>query len=123
MLVGEEGIPREIIEKLPDHHLQTFMREPDPDKWPTEMEHLVQYLTEEERGGSAVSDILVRHDELLRSSLEPWVSSVWQELTEEQASDQRNAQLIFDEALKRIKRLLWEQLESRQKGVFVLDKR
>jgi hypothetical protein len=47
-LVGEGIIPKEEFPDLPDQNsLRIFLNEPDPDKWPQEMQHLKKYLPNE----------------------------------------------------------------------------
>jgi hypothetical protein len=83
LLLGEGVIPRHVVEGLEDQHMQIFMREHDPRKWPQEMEHLVQYLPAEDRLEFLISAVLHRHDDLLRDLLERWIEAVWKDLGEE----------------------------------------
>ena len=113
MLIGEGGIPREIMEEMPDHHLQIFMREPDPAEWPPEMEHLVQYLSSEERIGFTVTAILRRHDPALTPSLKEWASSAWKELRGKGEVTGEDVKAMKEAMAKHLKERLFECLEER----------
>jgi hypothetical protein len=43
LLIGENVIPKEELEGLTSEHLNIFLKEPDPDKWPPEISHLKKY--------------------------------------------------------------------------------
>lgn len=47
-LIGEEIVPQEAFKDLNSGEFWIFLEEPDPDKWPPQMEHLKQYLEQEE---------------------------------------------------------------------------
>lgn len=102
MLVGEETVPRHVIEGLEDIHMQIFMREPDPRKWPQEMQHLVQYLPAEDRVGFLISAVLVRHEDPLRDLLGRWIKAVWQDLGEETGITPESRGLLIEEMIKHV---------------------
>lgn len=97
LLVGENVIPRDVLESLEDHHLQAFLREPDPAQWPPEILHLTQYLSPKERSRWEVAAILARHGHLLGNSLEPWARAVWSELAERENFSMSDLSLILEE--------------------------
>ncbi len=82
LIVGEQIITPEVMEKLDDGHLQIFMREPDPELWPPEMEELVQYLSSEERVSFDLSKIMPRYENIIGNCLRQWTLSVLQDLGE-----------------------------------------
>ena len=43
LLIGENVIPKEEMEGLTGEQINIFLKEPDPDKWPTEISHLKKY--------------------------------------------------------------------------------
>lgn len=43
LLIGEDAIPREELEGLTSEHINIFLKEPDPEKWPPEISHLKKY--------------------------------------------------------------------------------
>lgn len=43
LLIGENVIPKEEMEGLTSEQINIFLKEPDPDKWPTELSHLKKY--------------------------------------------------------------------------------
>jgi len=43
LLIGENVIPKEEMEGLTSEQINMFLKEPDPDKWPTEISHLKKY--------------------------------------------------------------------------------
>ena len=102
MLVGEEAIPRHVVEGLEDFHMQVFMREPDPRKWPQEMQHLVEYLPAEDRVGFFVSAVLVRHEDPLREFLVRWTKAVWKDFGEETGITPESRDLLIEEMIKQV---------------------
>lgn len=106
MLIGEEVVPKEVIQELQDHHVQVFMREPDPRKWPREIEHLIYYLPSDERIAFVVSAVLATHDYLLMSSLENWAASVWTDVKGEVDIAEQNREVIVEEMVKHLKDVL-----------------
>lgn len=110
MLIGEGQIPSEVLDTLEDSLLKIFMKEPDPEKWPSEMGHLVQYLSEEERTKHSVSKILKRHDSLLGQSLENWALAAWEELVQTEVVDRSDRKMIVEEMAKHVKALLGRYL-------------
>jgi hypothetical protein len=103
MLIGEGQIPGEVLEALEDRLLKIFMREPDPEEWPSEMRHLVQYLSEDEQTKHSVSKILRRHDSLLGQSLETWAVTAWEELVQTEVINPNDRQMIVEEMAKHVK--------------------
>jgi hypothetical protein len=47
LLIGENVIPKEEMEKLTGEQINIFIKEPDPDKWPPEISHLKKYANME----------------------------------------------------------------------------
>jgi len=43
LLIGEGVIPKEELEGLTSGQINIFIKEPDPEKWPTEISHLKKY--------------------------------------------------------------------------------
>ena len=43
LLIGENVIPKEELEGLTGEQINIFLKELDPDKWPTEISHLKKY--------------------------------------------------------------------------------
>lgn len=43
LLIGENVIPKEEMEGLTGEQINMFLKEPDPDKWPSEISHLKKY--------------------------------------------------------------------------------
>jgi hypothetical protein len=76
------------------------------------MEHLLQYLSVEERFRAAVSTVLAGHDHLLAGSLEEWALSAWKELTELRGVAQEDLRLLLDEMANHLKGLLSEFFEG-----------
>lgn len=97
MLIGNEKIPREVLENLPDDHLKIFLREPDPEKWPQEMRHLAQYVSREEEIELTIADGVSRYDSILQDALERWVAAVLRDLVEDKGVPQDYYRGIFDE--------------------------
>jgi len=97
MLIGNEKIPREIIENLSDHHLKIFLREPDPEKWPQEMQHLAQFISREEEIELTIADGVRRYDSILADALERWTAAVLKDLVEDKGVSQDYYRSIFDE--------------------------
>ncbi len=110
MLIGEGQIPGEVLEALEDRLLKIFMREPDPEEWPSEMGHLVQYLSAEEQTKHSVSKILRRHDSLLGESLETWAVTAWQDLVETEIVKSNDREMIVEEMAEHVKSLLGRYL-------------
>lgn len=106
MLIGEGRIPSEVMEALEDRLLRIFMREPDPDDWPPEMGHLVQYLPAEERIKHSILRILRGHDLLLGESLETWATTVRNELMVSEIVGAADRDMIVEEMAQHLKRLL-----------------
>lgn len=103
ILIGEEVVPKEVIQELPDHYVQIFMREPDPRMWPREIEHLVHYLPHDERIAFVVSAVLATHDHLLISSLENWAASVWTDVSGEVDIVEQNREVILEEMMRHLR--------------------
>lgn len=112
MLIGEGQIPPEIMETLEDRLLRIFMREPDPDKWPPEMGHLVQYLPAEEQTRHGVLRILKRHDHLLGECLQVWATTVWAELIDGKVVGPSDSAMVVGEMTEHVKALLVECLNE-----------
>jgi hypothetical protein len=112
MLIGEETIPRRIIEELQDHFLQIFMREPDPTKWPPEMAHLVHYLSVDERLGFNLSAVFAKHFHLLEAPMQAWVRSVWTDLRHEVSATGGDRQMVLEEMVEYCRDLLSRFLED-----------
>ena len=112
LLVGEEVIPREVLESLEDHHLQIFLREPDPAQWPPEIHHLVEYLSREERIGWQVATVIAGHGNLLGNSLERWARAVWSELTEREDVSSIELDLVLNEMGKYLEAQIVQYLDT-----------
>lgn len=112
MLIGEGQIPAEVMEALEDRLLGIFMREPDPEKWPPEMGHLVQYLSAEEQTKHSIFKILKRHDHLLGECLQAWASTTWAELIECNVVSPVDRAMILGEMAQHVKALLDEYLRE-----------
>ncbi|MBI5249219.1 MAG: hypothetical protein HY912_06970 [Desulfomonile tiedjei] len=107
LLLGEQIVAPEIMERLEDRHLQIFMREPDPELWPVEMEDLVQYLPLEERIGFDMAKILPRHEAVLGGPLREWALSVSEDIG--QSAD---PQIVLDQMVEHIRKLLSTHLKE-----------
>ena len=79
-LVGEGKIPKEVLEKIRDDHLKTFLREPDPALWPNEIRHLTQYLPDDEKLKWQIKEILSKHKEVIEETLRKWTLLVEKDL-------------------------------------------
>jgi hypothetical protein len=112
LLVGEDVIPRDVLESLEDHQLQTFLREPDPAQWPPEIHHLTQYLSQEERTRWEVATIVAGHGDLLGNSLERWARAVWSELAEREDISLRQLSLILDEMGKYVEARILQYIDT-----------
>lgn len=112
MLIGEGQMPVEVIEALDDRLLHIFMREPDPEKWPSEMDHLIRYLSPEEQTTLSVSKILRRHDSLLRESLEIWAVTVWEDFLKTEVGNRGDRDKIVEEMAAHVKTLLADFLKE-----------
>ena len=110
MIVGEEGIPRDVLEALEDHHLQIFLREPDPAQWPPEIHHLIEYLPEQERSRWQLAAVIAGHDDLLGDSLEQWARAVWSELIEKGDVSSIGMDLILTEMGKHLETQIMQYL-------------
>ena len=107
LIVGEQIITPELMEKLEDGHLQIFMREPDPELWPPEMEELAHYLPIEERISFDLSKIMPRYENIIGNCLRQWTFSVLEDLGE--VADRQTA---VDEMGNHLKKLLVSYLEK-----------
>lgn len=76
LLIGDERIPRGLVETLSDAQLHAFLRERDPRRWPAGMEGLIEFLSEEERMQALLAPILLRCGPLIRVALHEWVRRV-----------------------------------------------
>lgn len=112
MLIGDGLIPQPVLEDLPDQHLQFFMREPDPALWPPQMEHLVEYLTPQERLGYAVAKVLAGYDALVKPALAEWTSSAWQDLAAGESLTDERADMLVQAMVKHLEVLVRESLET-----------
>jgi len=110
LLLGENDIPREILDHLTDEHLQMFLREPDPSLWPHEMEPLVHFLSDEERLKLDVQSTCSEHEAELREPLQRWTLSVWDRLDDRKSP---NAHVIIDEMAGYLKTLMTAFLGER----------
>lgn len=110
MLIGDGAIPRAIIEKLDDRILQVFMEEPDPGKWPPELELLAPFLPEEEKLSFRMAPTLARHDDLLSPSLGRWASAVWKDLREEGVLTEAGSDLTLEKMVDHVKKMLVKHL-------------
>jgi hypothetical protein len=106
LLIGDGVIPQPVLEELPDRSLQIFMREPDPALWPTQMEHMVEYLSAQERLGYAVAKVLAGHDSLVRPALDAWASSAWDDLATGESLTGERSEMIIQAMLKHLELLL-----------------
>ncbi len=115
-VIGEEGIPRHIVELLDDAHLQIFLREPDPQNWPPELQPMVAFLPAGERLGWVVAEVMDRHEQALGEAMQPVLRDVCASLAEISPDVRQNSERIVDEMLKSVGRLLLEQIR-RTSGV------
>lgn len=83
MIVGEGRIPTEQIDELSDEHMKIFLREPNPNNWPSEMANLRAYLPPEEQIKWRISPVLPKHEAMLKDSLGRWARSVWTEISDD----------------------------------------
>ena len=113
MLLGEEGIPRHLLDELRDDHMQILLREPNPADWPEDMRWLIDYLPREERIRSRLAFAVSDKGNLLEDSLERWTMSVCDTLAEEGLLHSQNMGLILDEATTYIRALMAQWLEER----------
>ena len=112
MMVAESSLPQEVVEKLSDHHMQIFMREPDPLDWPEEMRHLARYLPAEERIRFSAIAIMVRHDGVLAHAVAEWATVVWEELGREIPITGANRQLLLDEMGRHVMEIVSASVEA-----------
>ena len=110
LLVGENAIPREVLDKLTDEQMQLFLREPDPTRWPPEMAPLLRFLSEEERLKLDVRAACSEHEVELGQSLERWSLAVWKELTGKDLTSMPASPLIVDEMAGYLKTLIMRYL-------------
>lgn len=101
LLIGEQIVAPELMEKLDDSHLQTFMREPDPALWPPEMEGLVEYLPPEERIGFDIARVISRYEGVIESPLREWGISVFRDVGEN-----ADPQLVIDGMVEYLRQVL-----------------
>ena len=112
LLVGENVIPREILDRLTDEQMQIFLREPDPTRWPPETAPLVGFLSAEERLKLDVWSACTKYEADLRESLERWTLAVWNELAEKKLMSMPNASLVIDEMVGYLRALVKRYLEQ-----------
>jgi len=112
MLIGEEGIPREIIDGLQDQHIEIFTREPDPAKWPSEMAHLVHYLPREERLRIGLFNMFEKHRDILEGAIQAWVRSVWTDLRDETSALDSDREAVIEEMVKYLRESILQLLED-----------
>lgn len=110
MMIGEQAVPPEAIENLPDDRLQIFLREPDTAKWPGDMHDLVKYLSEEERVGYAVAKALAGYDGILKEPLDQWAEAAWKDLAGERGSADESTHVILRAMVKHLEELLLQCL-------------
>lgn len=111
-LVGEGKIPREVLESLSDEHMNVFLREPDPGKWPEAMRFLAQYLSEEERIQSKLSCIFSKHNTMMRDSIHRWVFMIREELATEEGILTGQEDYIMEQIGRYITHLVRECLDN-----------
>lgn len=112
LLIGEDAIPRDVLESLEDHHLQTFLREPDPAQWPPEIHHLAQYLSRDERTRWEVATIIEGHGDLLGNALERWARAVWSDLAERADISRQDLSLVLDEMGKYLEARIVQYIDT-----------
>jgi hypothetical protein len=112
LLVGENAIPREVLDRLTDEQMQLFLREPDPTRWPPEMAVLVRFLSEEERLKLDVQAACCRHEAELGECFERWTLAVRKELARKELTSMPAASLIVDEMAGYLKALMKTYLEK-----------
>jgi hypothetical protein len=105
-LLGEEEIPRELLDSIDDAHMQVFLREPDPNDWPEALRALEAFLPAGERLGSVVTTVVDRHQAVLEQAFEPVLRDVCQSVSELSADWRQDADRVVDEMLKPIRILL-----------------
>lgn len=113
MLVGEEGIPRHLLDELRDDRMQILLREPSPADWPADMRWLIDYLPREERIRSRVVFAVSDKGNLLEDSLEKWTMSIYDTLAEQGLLHPQNVGLILDEATAYLRALMAQWLEEK----------
>lgn len=113
MLVGEEGIPRHLLDQLRDEQMQILLREPNPADWPADMRWLIDYLPPEERIRSRVAFAVSDKGNLLEDALERWTLSVCDTLAEQGLLRPQNVALILDEATAHLRALMAQWLAER----------
>ncbi len=116
MMVGESSLPQEVVAELSDHHMQIFMREPDPLEWPEEMRHLARYLPAEERIRFSATAIMVRHDSVLAHAVEEWATAVWEELGREIPITRENRLLLLDEMVRHVMEIVSASVNAPSSG-------
>jgi hypothetical protein len=110
LIMGEHSIPREELERLSDEHIKTFLREPDPNKWPSEMAHLTKYLSKEEQIRWGIQGVLAEHNELLGNSLKHWSLAVWKDLVQKHHFQQETHEQIIEGMAYYLKELVQQYL-------------
>ncbi len=111
-LIGEEGIPRDLLDRIDDAHMQIFLREPDPREWPQPLRLLEAFLTDNERVGTIISTAMDRHGDALEQALAPGLHDVSQSLAEQLPDWPHDPDRIVDEMLGSIRRLLLRKIDS-----------
>jgi hypothetical protein len=100
LLIGDEQIPKEVVEGLSDDCLQAFLREPDPRRWPEGMEGLIEFLSDEERTRAYSGPIFARLAPLIEISLRQWARAAWEEFAATPLAGARDQSLFVEEAAR-----------------------
>lgn len=112
LLMGEEKIPYEVIRRLSDEHIRTFLREPDPYLWPEEMKELRSYLPKEEIIHWEVRNALKDHRVSVKEFLSSWAREAWGSLMGSDYLRTTSPGLIVEEIKEYFGDLLMEVLDE-----------
>ncbi|MEW6351618.1 MAG: hypothetical protein AB1646_21425 [Thermodesulfobacteriota bacterium] len=111
-LIGEEGIPRHVVERIDDEHMQIFLREPDPRNWPAELQPLVVFLSVGERLAAVVAAVMDGYEQALEEAMQPVLRDVCASLAELSAESPLDLERIADEIVRPIRRFIRNGLDK-----------
>jgi hypothetical protein len=114
LVIGEGLIPQELLHELGDEAMQIFMREPDPNRWPSHLKPLIKYLPAEEQVRTAILTVLENQNGPFRDVLREWAVASWDALITSPEVGPENAAQIVDNMTEHLKGLIIEYLGQEQ---------
>jgi len=111
-LIGEQYIPSEELDKISDEHINVFLKEPNPKKWPPEIAHLKKHLPHVEQMKWELYEIMESHEMLLGDSLERWSIAVWKDFGGKRMFPEVQTEDIFNELAVYLKELIEKYISN-----------